>query len=173
MYLIAKRLPPSQPGVNRYVTSGIMCEPNSTTTTTTTIIIIIIIIIIICKQHEETIDHLISGFPILAKNEYLMRHDIVGAHLHYSIHWASKKQKSGARTHAHTHNTNPVCKHENVTVSWNQDVNTDTEVMAKRIDIIIKNRKEKTYTLIDVAIPANRNVIQKEAEKKLNTTIYV
>ena len=27
------------------------------------------------KQHEETIDHLISGCPILARNEYLMRHD--------------------------------------------------------------------------------------------------
>jgi hypothetical protein len=39
----------------------------------------------LCKQHEETIDHLISGCPILAKNEYLMRHDKVGAHLHYSM----------------------------------------------------------------------------------------
>ena len=29
----------------------------------------------LCKQHEETIDHLISVCPILAKNEYLMRHD--------------------------------------------------------------------------------------------------
>jgi ribonuclease HIII len=38
----------------------------------------------LCKQHE-TIDHLISGCSILAKNEYLMRHDKVGAHLHYSI----------------------------------------------------------------------------------------
>jgi hypothetical protein len=28
----------------------------------------------LCKQHEETIDHLKSGCPILAKNEYLMRH---------------------------------------------------------------------------------------------------
>jgi hypothetical protein len=25
------------------------------------------------KQHEETVDHLTSGYPILAKNEYLMR----------------------------------------------------------------------------------------------------
>ena len=33
--------------------------------------------------------------------------------------------------------------------------------------IIIKNNKEKTCTLIDVAIPADRNVVQKEAEKKL------
>ena len=31
----------------------------------------------LCKQHEETIDHLASGCPILAKNEYLMRHDKV------------------------------------------------------------------------------------------------
>jgi hypothetical protein len=34
-------------------------------------------------------------------------------------------------------------------------------------DIIIKNTKEKTYTLLDVAKPADRNVVQKEAEKKL------
>jgi len=34
-------------------------------------------------------------------------------------------------------------------------------------DIIIKNKKEKTCTLIDVAIPANRNAAQKEAENKL------
>jgi len=27
-------------------------------------------------------------------------------------------------------------------------------------DIIIKNKKEKTCTLIDVAIPADRNVVQ-------------
>jgi hypothetical protein len=33
----------------------------------------------LCKQHEETIDHLTSGCPILAKNEYLMRHCKVGA----------------------------------------------------------------------------------------------
>ena len=39
----------------------------------------------LCKQHEETIDHLTLGCPILAKNEYLMRHDKVCTHLHYSI----------------------------------------------------------------------------------------
>jgi hypothetical protein len=34
-------------------------------------------------------------------------------------------------------------------------------------DIIIKNKKEKLCILIDVAIPADRNVMQKEAEKQL------
>ena len=49
----------------------------------------------------------------------------------------------------------------------NNNNNTDREVTANRPDIIIKNTKEKTYTLIEVAIPADRNFVQKEAEKKL------
>jgi hypothetical protein len=39
--------------------------------------------------------------------------------------------------------------------------------LANRPDIIIKNKKDKTCLLIDVAIPSDKNVIQKEAEKKL------
>jgi hypothetical protein len=35
---------------------------------------------------------------------------------------------------------------------------TQSEVTASRSDIIIKNKKEKTCTLVDVAIPADRNV---------------
>jgi hypothetical protein len=54
-----------------------------------------------------------------------------------------------------------------VTVLWNQAVHIDREVTANRPDIIFKNKKEKTCTLIDVAIPADRNVVQKKAEKKL------
>ena len=41
----------------------------------------------LCKQHEETIDHLTSGCPILAKNDYLMRHDKVCTFgFHGSVH---------------------------------------------------------------------------------------
>ena len=61
----------------------------------------------------------------------------------------------------------PVCEEGDVTVLWNQAVHTDREVTANRPNIIIKNKKEKTCTLIDMAIPADRNVVQKEAEKKL------
>jgi hypothetical protein len=68
--------------------------------------------------------------------------------------------------HNGTNTRAPVCEHEDVTVLWNQEVHTDTEVMANRPDIIIKNKKEKTFILIDVAIPANRKVTKKEAEKK-------
>ena len=54
-----------------------------------------------------------------------------------------------------------------VTVLWNQAVHTEREVTANKPDIIFKNKKEKTFKLIDVAIPADRNVVQKEVENKL------
>jgi hypothetical protein len=39
--------------------------------------------------------------------------------------------------------------------------------LANRPDIIVKNKKDRICLLIDVAIPSDRNVIQKVAEKKL------
>jgi hypothetical protein len=39
----------------------------------------------LCKEYEETINHLTSGCPILAKNEYVIRHDKECTHLHHSI----------------------------------------------------------------------------------------
>jgi len=61
----------------------------------------------------------------------------------------------------------PVYEEGDVTVLWNQSVHTNREVTANRPDIIIKNKNEKTCTLLDVAIPADRNVVQKEAEKEV------
>jgi len=43
----------------------------------------------------------------------------------------------------------PVYEEGDVTVLWNRTVHIDREVTANRPDIIIKNKKEKTCTLID------------------------
>jgi len=59
----------------------------------------------------------------------------------------------------------PVCEEGDVTVLCNQAVHTYREVAANRPAIIIKNKKEKTSTLIDVAIPTDRNIVHKVAEK--------
>jgi hypothetical protein len=61
----------------------------------------------------------------------------------------------------------PVYEEGDITVLWNQAVHTDRKFTTNGPDIKIKNKKEKTCTLIDVAIPAARNIVQEEAEKKL------
>ena len=89
--------------------------------------------------------------------------------MHYSICKALGIETSDKW---YTHVPKPVYEVGDVTALWNQAVHTDREVTANRPDIIIRNKKEKTCTLIDVAIPADRNVVQKEAEKKLKYKIF-
>jgi hypothetical protein len=55
-------------------------------------------------------------------------------------------------------------KRGDVTVLWNQVIHTDREVTANRPDIIIINKKEKTYTLIDTG---RQKCCAKGGEKKL------
>jgi hypothetical protein len=94
----------------------------------------------LCKQHEETIDHLTLGCPILTKNEYLLRHDILCAQLHYSICKALGTENTD---NWYTHMPKTVYEEVDVTVLWNQAFHTDREVKANRSDIIIKNKKRK------------------------------
>jgi hypothetical protein len=95
------------------------------------------------------------------------RHDRVGAQIHFNIcketgvqldkkHWYERVPKSVV--------TNQEGK---VTILWNQQVQTDRSIPNNKPDITIRDNEKQTCVLIDVAIPGNRNVINKEAEKIL------
>jgi hypothetical protein len=80
----------------------------------------------LCKQHEETLDHLTSECPILAKNECLMRHDKDCTHLHYSICKALGIETTEKGTHTHTcpsqcmkRETSQCCGIKQYTQTWN------------------------------------------------------
>ena len=50
---------------------------------------------------------------------------------------------------------------------------TDRAVTVNRPDIILKSKKYGTCVLVGVAIPADRNVVQKGAENKLKYNRYM
>jgi hypothetical protein len=54
-----------------------------------------------------------------------------------------------------------------VTLLWNQQVQTVRTLPINKPDIIIRDNEKRTCMLVDVAIPGDRNVIKKEAEKIL------
>jgi hypothetical protein len=83
--------------------------------------------------------------------------------LHHSI---CKTLGTETTENWYSHVPKPVYQHEDITVLWNQGVQTDREVLGNKPDVIIKNKKDKICLLIDVAIPSDRNVIQKESENK-------
>jgi len=49
-------------------------------------------------------------------------------------------------------------------ILWYQ-VRTDTIISNNKLDIIIRGNKQGTCMRIDVAIPGERNMVKKEAEK--------
>jgi hypothetical protein len=55
----------------------------------------------------------------------------------------------------------------NVTILWNQQVQTDRTIPNNKPDIIICDNEKRTCMPIDIAIPRDRNVIKKEADKIL------
>jgi len=55
----------------------------------------------------------------------------------------------------------------NVTILWNQQVQTDRTIPNNKPDTIIRDNEKRTCMLIDVVILRDRNVIKKEAEKIL------
>ena len=54
-----------------------------------------------------------------------------------------------------------------MSILWNPQVQTDRAIPNNKPDIIIRANEKRTCILIDVAIPGDRNVINKEAEKIL------
>jgi hypothetical protein len=50
---------------------------------------------------------------------------------------------------------------------WNQQIQTDRTIPNNKTYIVIRDNEKGTCILIDVAIPGDRNVIRKEAEKIL------
>jgi hypothetical protein len=55
----------------------------------------------------------------------------------------------------------------NITVLWNQQVQTDRTIPNNKPNIIIRDNEKRTCMLIDVVISGDRNVIKKEAENVL------
>jgi hypothetical protein len=108
-----------------------------------------------------------SVCPILAKEQYIKRHDRVCAQLQFNI-----CKETGGKLDSelwYEHVPKSVERHQegNVTILWNHQVQTDRTIPNNKPDIIIQDNEKGTCILIDVAKPGDRNVIKKEAEKTL------
>ena len=116
----------------------------------------------VCKQAEETVDHIVSGCSKFAQKEYKRRHDCVARALHWDLcrmYDIQTAQKS------YEHQPEGVVEKENVKTLWDFNIQTDNEIQARRPDIVIHDKSNKSCYIIDVAIPGDARVPQKEAEK--------
>lgn len=118
----------------------------------------------LCKTESETIHHILSGCPILAKKEYLERHNSAAARIHWDI-----CREYGIKTTEKwfEHKPDPVVESEEITLIWDSQIQTDRFIKANKPDIVVKDKQKQTCLIIDVAVPSDYNITEKEAEKRL------
>ena len=63
------------------------------------------------------------------------------------------------------HNPQAVSEKVNHKLIWDINIQCDNTIAERRSDIAIVNKVEKTAIIIDVAIPGDKRIINKEKEK--------
>ena len=118
-----------------------------------------------CSQHEETVDHIVSGCEALAKTEYISRHNNV-QHISIGAYVKDHDIEITDKWYEHEPETVIHNKDNNITIMWDMPVNTDRTITANRPDIIVKDSVNSTCKLIDMTIASDTNIALKEIEKK-------
>jgi hypothetical protein len=116
----------------------------------------------LCKSMDETTEHILSGCQVLAGTEYTKRHNEVAKHIHRNL-----CENYGIQTpeRAWMHQPEAVTETEEVKILWDFEIRTDRVIPARRPDIVVLNKSNRTVTIIDVAVPSDRNIKTKEREK--------
>jgi hypothetical protein len=116
----------------------------------------------LCGIKEETVDHLVSSCSKIAQTDYKGRHDKVAANLH----WSLCKQFGFERAQKwYEHRAERVLENDEYKLLWDMDIKTDKVIKERRPDIVIVKKGSREAFLIDVAVPGDSRVANKEVEK--------
>ena len=64
------------------------------------------------------------------------------------------------------HNPAPVLENDSHKLLWDFNIQTDHLIPARRLDLIIINKKMRICKIVDFAVPADQRINLKESEKK-------
>lgn len=116
-----------------------------------------------CRGKSETIEHITTSCPTMAAREYTDRHNAVAKILHGWL--ASKMGYVTQRKPYYIYVPENVCETPAHLLYWDRTIHTDHRVMNNRPDIVLFNKNTKKCIIIDVAIPAPVNILEKYKEK--------
>ena len=108
------------------------------------------------------ISHIVSSCPKLAQKEYKRRHDNVARAIHWDL---AGKCGFEWNENWNDHVPESVLENDDYKLLWDFSIRTDHEIRARRPDLVIVNKRDKSCQIIDVAIPEDGQVREKEDKK--------
>ena len=118
-----------------------------------------------CHMTSETIEHIVSGCPLLAQTYYLHRHNQIANIIHQKL--AIKYKLLQESTPYYKYKPQAVLDNQNYKLYYDRAVITDQTIHHNRPDIILMDKKSKHTYLIDIAVPSCVN-LEKTWEAKLS-----
>ena len=116
----------------------------------------------ICSKQQETIDNLVCRCSELAKTKYTQIHNRTAAYIHWKI---CKHYNIKVTDKYYEHEPKTVTENNEATILWDMPIQTDREIKANRPDKIVKDKKQRTFQLIEISVPTERNTSIKTTEK--------
>ena len=104
-----------------------------------------------------------NKYSKLAQKEYNAKHDWVGKVIYWEL---CKKFKFDHTNKWYMHNPESVLENETHKLLGDFEIQTDHLISARRVDLIIINKKKRTYRIVDLAVSAGHKIKLKENEKK-------
>jgi len=113
----------------------------------------------LCEEKPESIEHVLSNCSVLAKTNYIERHNIVGR----KIYLAHLKKDGVTITEELT--KAKIYENQRIKIVWDWPIQTSKHIQANRPDMIIIDKHQNTCTLFDFSFPWDSRVGDKYAEK--------
>jgi len=116
----------------------------------------------VCNARDETVMHILSKCEKLAQGKYKKRHDHVASIIHWELCELHGLQKS---KNLYDHRAESVLENDNVKILWDFNIHTDRVIKARRPDIVVVDKRNAERIIIDIAVPGDYRVKEKESEK--------
>ena len=115
-----------------------------------------------CGARDETVMHILSECEKLAQGEYKKRHDRVASIIHWELCATHGFQRS---KNWFDHRAESVLENDEVKILWDFNIHTDRIIEARRPDIVVVDKLNSETMIIDIAVPGDFRVKEKESEK--------
>ena len=115
-----------------------------------------------CGERGETVQHIICECKKLAQREYKKRHNTVAKLVHWKL---CEKHNLDRKEKWHEHCPEGVVEDDDVKLIWDINIQCDNVMEARRLDLILVDKKMKSCIIINVAIPGDCRMCDQEIKK--------
>ena len=117
----------------------------------------------VCRKVDESINHIVSGSSKLAQKECKRWHDNLGRIVQWKL---ARKCNFQVGDKWYEHEPESVLENEDYKILWDFSIQTDQVTEARRPDLVVVDKKERSCKIIDFAIPGDSRIEKKEKNKR-------